>query len=515
MDSKNLSRRSFLENSLHGAFAIGILSATPWELAHSAFLADNSVAGIGDWPRISYRAFRGAGKEGAWEPVNIEGNIPERLRGTLYRNGPGTKTAGSTPLKHLFDGDALISSFAFENGRVRALSKFVETPERIAERTEGRMLYNDFGTPCPNSRGFKNNPSINIMNLPGKMLALSEGSLPTAIDPTTLETQGTWNFSGTFPVSTTFTAHPKIDPETGDAYAFGITMGMRPHLKAVRIDKQSGLASDIGTYTLGGFYPIHDMLMTKNYLIFVISPTYVSLLGAAMGTSPLADLIHYEPHKPIRFVIMRKDGKGYPVELTNGPAAVIFHHANAYEDEKSGKIVIHSMMVEDMRVYDVVKSWSQENLPEGPRSWITRFELNLKDKSVTRDLISDGTSIDFPSIDPRNLGKQVRYVHAIEAGNAKADPLAFTRIACWDLQNREVTRTAEEAGRVFGEPLSVPFPGSLASNEADAWIMHLGYDTNKDESFIDIRRAVTLELEARVWLGRFLPLGFHGSFSLA
>ena len=71
-------------------------------------------------------------------------------------------------------------------------------------------------------------------------------------------------------------------------------------------------------------------------------------------------------------------------------------------------------------------------------------------------------------------------------------------------------RAHAEAGQSFGEAVYVPHPQN--STEEEGWILHLGYDSKRDDSFLDIRRAVSLEIEARIWLGRLLPLGFHGLF---
>ncbi|MFM7577228.1 MAG: carotenoid oxygenase family protein, partial [Microcystaceae cyanobacterium] len=34
-----------------------------------------------------------------------EGNIPQGLKGTLFRNGPGLFEIGGIPIRHPFDGD--------------------------------------------------------------------------------------------------------------------------------------------------------------------------------------------------------------------------------------------------------------------------------------------------------------------------------------------------------------------------------------------------------------------------
>ena len=68
-------------------------------------------------------------------------------------------------------------------------------------------------------------------------------------------------------------------------------------------------------------------------------------------------------------------------------------------------------------------------------------------------------------------------------------------------------------GRTFGEPVFVPHPGQTAEDRG--WLLTLGYDAVRDETFLDVRDAGTMELQARVWTGNHFPLGFHGNFYAA
>lgn len=62
--------------------------------------------------------------------------------------------------------------------------------------------------------------NTNVVAFNGKLLALKEDARPYALNPKTLETLGIDDFDGQLP-SVTFTAHPKIDPKTGEMLCFG------------------------------------------------------------------------------------------------------------------------------------------------------------------------------------------------------------------------------------------------------------------------------------------------------
>lgn len=60
-------------------------------------------------------------------------------------------------------------------------------------------------------------------------MALWEGGQPHSLDLETLETQGLDNLQG-LAENTPYSAHPKIDPETGDIFNFGQILGPTPEL---------------------------------------------------------------------------------------------------------------------------------------------------------------------------------------------------------------------------------------------------------------------------------------------
>lgn len=492
----SFSRRQFIRDlTVLGAIA----SSGPWELLNQAWAAGPTPS------RLSYLSYRSTDFEGRWVPSEVEGQIPKAIDGTLYRIGPGSKSNYGTDLKHLFDGDAYVTAIRFQSGKIDAQSRFVDTEERQKERQAGKMIYHEFGTASPNGNtGYKRSPNIHVVNFDGKLLACSEAAAPVAVDPEDLSTLGAWNFNGTLPGSTTFTAHPKFDPVTGDGYVFGITQAMSPQLVAYRYQKGSRTLVQIGAYSMGGFYMVHDMMITENYVLFVIPPIYIDLWGAAMSRAPIADLAKFESNKPFRVVIMRKDGKGAPIELKSSPGGFVFHNGNAYEE--NGKIIFESILMDDMQAFEMVKKWSAEKLPGVTPSWITRFVVDLQTHHLTRQRISDGQPTDFPTVDPRTLGHKQRHLYALEAELGTMDPLALKSLVCWDLETLKPTRQVAKATEVFGEMVFA------FGRDGSEYMMNLGYDSKRDQTFLDIRRPVTLARIARVWMGRYFPLGFHGSF---
>ena len=106
---------------------------------------------------------------------------------------------------------------------------------------------------------------------------LKEDSLPWTVDPHTLETQGTWDFNGKY-TATTMSAHPKIDPVTGEMIAYGY-------------QAKGDLTDDIAVYTMNPkgevtnevwlkspyIGIIHDIAITQKYVIIPVIARTTSL----------------------------------------------------------------------------------------------------------------------------------------------------------------------------------------------------------------------------------------------
>jgi all-trans-8'-apo-beta-carotenal 15,15'-oxygenase len=169
-----------------------------------------------------------------------EGKIPEDLRGVLFRNGSGRMERGGIFYGHPFDGDGMLSRFAFTGKGIRYRNRFVRTRWYLDEENSGRIRYRNFGTNIPGGLlnnafriRFKNAANTSVLHHGNKLLALCEAGAPHEVSPETLETHGPFDFDGMLrspdPVMRAvrgrdlpFSAHPRLDPSTGDLFNFGV-----------------------------------------------------------------------------------------------------------------------------------------------------------------------------------------------------------------------------------------------------------------------------------------------------
>ncbi|KAF9776959.1 hypothetical protein IL306_004786, partial [Fusarium sp. DS 682] len=223
--------------------------------------------------------------EAGIEDVEIEGEIPQELNGTFYRvmQDPyyerdyylnGSKTIP-------FDGDGSISAFRIKNGKVSFQQKYVMTERLVAERKAGRALFGMLASP------FSSHPCVravtdsvantNVIVHANKLLALCEFGPAYELDPNTLSTIGHDAFIGASSEKP-FTAHPHVDPKTGDLVGFGYQQeGLgSPQICAYIINRfgKTTMKRDL-EFPGGGI--IHDCAVTENYIVLMRMPFLVDL----------------------------------------------------------------------------------------------------------------------------------------------------------------------------------------------------------------------------------------------
>jgi len=149
--------------------------------------------------------------------LKITGEIPKGLTGTFYRNGPNPQFEPRDANYHWFAGDGMIHAFMVADGKVSYRNRYVHTPKWELERAAGHALFGTFGNPMTSDASVVGKDSglanTNIVWHGGRLLALEEGHQPFELDPVSLAARGYRDYAG---AAQRFTAHPKIDPETGE-----------------------------------------------------------------------------------------------------------------------------------------------------------------------------------------------------------------------------------------------------------------------------------------------------------
>ena len=88
-------------------------------------------------------------EEVANQSLNVTGQIPDWLSGTLIRNGPIKVTVNGRSNKHWFDGLAMLHAFSFHQGQVKYSNKFLRSNDYHTVFDKGTLDNSGFGVdPC-------------------------------------------------------------------------------------------------------------------------------------------------------------------------------------------------------------------------------------------------------------------------------------------------------------------------------------------------------------------------------
>jgi carotenoid cleavage dioxygenase len=211
-----LDRRSFMGGALGAAAGVGVAG-----LLGDEALAQPANEGRGAQTERQASLYRLEADVGDCEVV---GTIPSDLNGAFYRVGPDAQYP-MNPRNIPFDGEGHVSMFRIKDGRADYRSRFVRNERWLAQKEAGKILFPMYRNPMmddPSVEGLsRSTANTHIINHKNMLLALKEDSPPSALDLLTLETVApSYTFDGKLP-SRTFTAHPKLDSDTGNMIGFG------------------------------------------------------------------------------------------------------------------------------------------------------------------------------------------------------------------------------------------------------------------------------------------------------
>jgi carotenoid cleavage dioxygenase-like enzyme len=244
--------------------------------------------------------------------------------------------------------------------------------------------------------------NVSLYPFAGTLLAFGEQGLPWELDPETLETRGEYTFGGRLGPVAPFAAHPKIDPETGELFNFGVSFAAgAPQLQFYRFDADGALVYR-RRLPLPGPCSVHDFALSKRYAAFHLSPYHLDMETLQQGASVM-DSLRWEPGPGTRLkVVSRETGE----EVASVPVAERYslHTINAFEC--ADRLVVDVLEL-DRPVYDQYRLPGLfENVGEGrPVRLVVDLGIGSMGRVVDRREIAYRLAPDFAAIDPARVGR--------------------------------------------------------------------------------------------------------------
>lgn len=466
-----------------------------------------------DHPYLS-KGFEPIRLECDYADLAIEGEAPKELRGSLYRIGPNPQFAPRGPYNPLL-GDGMIHAFHFRGGRISYRNRWVRTQQWHRERAAGRALFATSASPRdadPQVAGLETDGVANthLVWHGGRLLALEEGHGPIEIEPVSLDTLGTWTFAGA--LAANMTAHPKIDPESGEMIFFANFPG-RDFSGAIELyaaDREGRLTR---RERIQGPLPsvVHDFAITPNFVIFLICPLTVSLERARLGRPAVA----WEPEKQSHLGIVRRHGRTESVQWLELSPCMVWHIMNAFEN---GGAIYLDVCAQDAPAFATLEGVAPD--AARLRQYLTRWRVEPPGRrKATADALSHAVTerlsdvvCEYPRIDERYCGRPYRYGYVACCGGPGTGDLFHRAIGRFDHATRrmEVYRPGRHCA--VSEPVFVP--RCADSEEGDGYLLAVVYDESRNASCLgifDARRPEQGPL-CRALLDHRVPMGFHGSW---
>ena len=454
--------------------------------------------------------------------LEVLGTIPQALNGAYFRASADPCYPPLLGRDIFINGDGMTHMLRFDNGHADLKTRYVRTPKFLAERQARRALYGAYRNPftdLPEVAGLdRGTANTTAFWHHGQLYALKEDSPPMRLDPHTLDTLGYWDFDGRL-AAKTFTAHPKIDPATGEVIAFSYNaQGVAsPDIDVHTISPQGELLRS-ETFTAPYCSMAHDFFISRQHIAFVIYPMCCDWDRVQRGES----YWHWDSSKQTVVAIFRRDAGVASLRWYTCPVVAMQTHTfNAWEeDQPGGGTTLHLDHFVNgsgwlSQFPDIHNPQAQEKPPFGER-W--SFDLaDPADRFTIKRLINHVG--EMPVVDARYLTRRTRH-YWFGTSNTALGPMLplgpkgppFTCIGHYD-------EALDQLDFFYAGPDSAPeepcfVPRSADAEEGDGWLLTVvgrRAENRSDLVILDARR-LSAGPVAVVRMPCRIHEGFHGTW---
>jgi carotenoid cleavage dioxygenase len=420
----------------------------------------------------------------------VSGVIPPELSGRYLRNGPNPIRDPDPVMYHWFTGDGMLHAVELRDGKaVSYRNRWVRTDGACEALGEAPIP----GQPDDVFPGGSSVANTHVVAHAGRILALVEVCLPTEVRPD-LSTVGRYDFDGRLRWS--MTAHPKIDPETGEMLFFGYNVMGPPWLRFHVVDRDGTLvrSEDID---IKGPAMVHDFAITERHVVFFDLPVVFDL--ELVGKRPFP--FEWRPEYGARVGVMPRDGGNADVRWLDVDLCYVYHPLNAYDE--GDRVVVDVVRHETMFADDLYGPG--DRLPT-----LDRWTIDGSNGGKVIEERLDDHPQELPRVDERLVGRPHCYGYAPSFWLGHDGGVEFGGLLKHDLHSGTTVERSFGAGQSAGE--AVFAPASPEAGEDEGYLLSLVYDAARDASDLVILDATefTGPEVARVHLPQRVPYGFHG-----
>lgn len=416
------------------------------------------------------------GEEYDLDALAVEGNLPDDVTGTFFRAVPDpafppfVDDGGA-----ILSGDGMVSAIRFAHGQASCAMRYVQTERHRAEVAAGRALfgrYRNAFTDRPEAAGLDRTvANTTPVWHAGRLLMTKEDGRPYQVDPLTLETIGRYDFGGRLR-SETVTAHVRIDPDTGEMFAFGYEAdGLASTKVAYFIVDRDGELVREQWFDVPYCALMHDFVITQNFVLFPVHPTTCDAARVEAG----GDHWVHEMNRESWVGVMPRYGDVAQMRWFRGPKGVsCLHMMNAFED-MDGRIQLDQCLSNVIAFPFVQRASGLDIPPQEAGGRLARWTLDPGSGTaeVTETVI--GPPGDFPIIPARLQGRPQTHGWLLTMNpDMQGPPVAggpvgamFNTLLRLDFTGGAPQALALAPGECFNEPVHVP----AADPDHEGWLL--------------------------------------------
>ncbi|AJP71365.1 carotenoid oxygenase family protein [Sphingomonas hengshuiensis] len=457
--------------------------------------------------------------------LDVKGAIPPELNGAFYRVQPDPQFAPRLGDDIAFNGDGMITMFRIHDGQVDFKQRWAQTDKWKLEKAAGKALFGAYRNPLTDDESVKGKirgtANTNAFIHGGRLYALKEDSPALVMDPVTLETDGyTW-FNGAM-TGQTFTAHPKIDPLTGDMIACGyaakgvLTLDMTYYV----VSPEGELKQEVW-FKLPYYAMMHDFAITPDYALFHVVPSTSNWERLEKGLPHFG----FDTSLPVYLgVLPRRPGvTEADIRWFKRENCFASHVMNAFQE--GSKIHFDTPEAKNnMFPFFPDIDGAPFNPVEG-MSYLTRWTVDMASNSDAFESVTQlsGMFGEFPRIDDRCAGLPYRYGWMLVVDGEK--PVELKGGSAGGLIMNTLGMIDHETGREqkwwcgpvssLQEPCFIPRSADAA--EGDGWIIQVCNRLEEHRSDLLLFDATEIEKGpiAEVRIPVRLRFGLHGNWANA
>ena len=459
------------------------------------------------------KAFAKSASEFANVPLElISGSLPANLSGSFYSIGPGLLERNGEKIAHWFDGDGGILKVDFTGEAAKASYRYVQTEAYQKEQAEGKFSYGSYGRLPSGSfwqkltTPIKNRANSGIVALDDRLLALWTAGSPYVVNSQDLSTVGIDPNFGSENEELPYSSNPKIDPDTGHVYNFGVEYGTKAKLKLYCSDRNGKLIKQ-KDLPLEGFPYIHNFILAGQYLVFFIPPLRLKLMPFLSKRKSFSECLSWQPELGTQVLIVNRQDFSVVSQGEMNPWFG-WNYGNGCVN-KDGKIVAEVIAYQDFEIDKFLATVPSDGIYPCTKGNLVAITIDPATGRVEKSEELMATPGECPTALSSFTGKPWQFTYLFIYSQFRDSlPNLPDLVACRDRHTGEVITAYQEEDCFH----TIMTPVGYQENSQAEWVIVQVFNAavNRSEVWILAGDKIDREPLAKLALPEVIPFGFTG-----